>query len=143
MTSIAFHFNAPLKLDYACRLLRKASASGSTVAVWADSALLHKLDEQLWRFSAQDFVPHALIESLTPLHCSYTPIWLCDNASQGLGRQVLLNLTQDFPGEIANYERVIEVVSLDEQDKQRARQRWKQYKDLGYEILRHDLNLNS
>ena len=31
MTEIAFHFNAPDKLAYACRLLRKAVASGARV----------------------------------------------------------------------------------------------------------------
>ena len=31
MTDVAFHFNAPDKLAYACRLLRKAVGSGSRV----------------------------------------------------------------------------------------------------------------
>ncbi len=44
MTSIAFHFNVPGKLDYACRLLRKAVQSGSQVAVVAEQALLTQSD---------------------------------------------------------------------------------------------------
>ena len=40
MTEVTFHFNAPDKLGHACRLLRKAVASGAKVVVTGDSALL-------------------------------------------------------------------------------------------------------
>jgi DNA polymerase III subunit chi len=141
MTSVAFHFNAPGKLAYACRLLRKAAASGSTVAVLGDQALLAKLDEQLWSFSALDFVPHGHASGLTEQQREHTPIWLCDAPEQGLGRQVLVNLTQTLPSSVAQFDRVIEVVSQDEADRQSARLRWKHYTEQGYEIVRHDLNL--
>ncbi len=141
MPTIAFHFNAPGKLAYACRLLRKASASGSTVAVVGDAALLAKLDEQLWSFSALDFVPHGRVESMTAEQSDITPIWLCTTAPQGHGRQVLVNLTQAVQEGFDTFERVIEVVSQDEADRQTARQRWKHYSEGGYEIVRHDLNL--
>jgi DNA polymerase III subunit chi len=141
MTSVAFHFNAPAKLAYACRLLRKAAASGSTVAVLADQPILAKLDEQLWSFSALDFVPHGRVSLLSQLQRAHTPIWLCENAEQGLGQQVLVNLTQVVPSGFEGYERVIEVVIQDEADRQSARQRWKQYTERGIDIVRHDLNV--
>jgi DNA polymerase III subunit chi len=141
MTSVAFHFNAPAKLAYACRLLRKAAASGSRVAVLGDAALLAKLDEQLWSFSALDFVPHGHAQSLNEPQRNHTPIWLCSEAEQGVGQQVLVNLTQAIPSGVERFERVIEVVSQDEADRQSARQRWKYYTERGMEIVRHDLNL--
>jgi DNA polymerase III subunit chi len=143
MTAVAFHFNAPSKLAYACRLLRKAAAAGSTVAVLGDEPLLLKLDEQLWSFSALDFVPHARVNHLTAEQLAHTPIWLCNAAEQGQGRQVLVNLTQTVPTAYETYSRVIEVVSNDEADKQSARLRWKYYTERGIEIVRHDLNLVS
>jgi DNA polymerase-3 subunit chi len=54
MTEIAFHFNAPDKLAYACRLLRKAVNSGARVVVTGDAASLQALDTLLWTFSAGD-----------------------------------------------------------------------------------------
>jgi DNA polymerase III subunit chi len=143
MVSIAFHFNAPAKLAYACRLLRKAAASGSTVAVLADEPMLAKLDEQLWSFSALDFVPHGRVSQLGAVEQAITPIWLCASSEQGRGRQVLVNLTQAVPSSFEDFERVIEVVSQDEADRQSARQRWKQYTERGFEMIRHDLNLAS
>lgn len=143
MTSVAFHFNAPSKLAYACRLLRKASAGGSTVAVLGDELMLAKLDEQLWSFSALDFVPHGRVQSLPEPARADTPIWLCARAEEGQGRQVLVNLTQGVPTGFEAYERVIEVVSQDEADRQSARLRWKHYTERGIEIVRHDLNLSA
>ncbi len=143
MTAIAFHFNAPAKLSYACRLLRKAASTGSTVAVLADEAMLAKLDEQLWSFSALDFVPHARVGHLVDDQLARTPVWLCGSAGQGLGRQVLVNLTQAVPQGFEQFERVIEVVTLDESDRLQARSRWKHYSERGLDIVRHDLKLQS
>ena len=58
MTEIAFHFNAPDKLAYACRLLRKAVASGAKVVVTGAPASLQSLDTLLWTFSPHEFVAH-------------------------------------------------------------------------------------
>ncbi len=143
MTSIAFHFNAPTKLAYACRLLRKAVLSGSTVAVIGDEQMLAKLDEQLWSFSALDFVPHGRANSLSEQQREHTPIWLCVTAQEGRGRQVLVNLTQAVPVGLDGFERVIEVVSTDEVDRSSARGKWKHYAELGIPIVRHDLSLAS
>ena len=54
---------------------------------------------------------------------------------------VLLNLTDAYPAGFERFERVIEVVTLDEADRQRARERWKHYKAAGCEPLRHDLKI--
>ena len=37
-------------------------------------------------------------------------------------------------------QRLIEIVSLDEEDRRRARERYKFYRDRGYEIRTHDLS---
>jgi len=63
MTEIAFHFNAPDKLAYACRLLRKAVSSGAQVVVTGEPASLSALDTQLWTFAALEFVPHCRADS--------------------------------------------------------------------------------
>ena len=143
MTAIAFHFNAPAKLSYACRLLRKACVAGSTVAVLADDAMLAKLDEQLWSFSALDFVPHGRVGQLNTEQLARTPVWLCERSEQGIGRQVLVNLTQSVPQSFEQFDRVIEVVTQDESDRQQARGRWKCYTERGLDIVRHDLKLQT
>jgi DNA polymerase-3 subunit chi len=143
MTEIAFHFNAPDKLAYACRLLRKAVASGAKVVVTGDEASLQALDTLLWTFSALEFLPHCRADSPMEQRMA-SPIVLAAELEtvQALPHhQVLLNLSDAVMPGYERFERTIEVVTLDEQDRLHARQRWKHYADRGYAITRHDLKL--
>ena len=143
MTEIAFHFNAPDKLAYACRLLRKAVASGARVVVTGAPASLQALDTLLWTFSPLEFVAHCRWPS--PVHeLQASPVVLCDALTSTVldtHDQVLLNLGNSVPAGFEAFKRVIEVVTLDEDDRSTARSRWKHYADRGYEITRHDLKL--
>ncbi|GAB3502646.1 DNA polymerase III subunit chi [Curvibacter fontanus] len=141
MTEVAFHFNAPDKLAYACRLLRKAVAAGSRVVVTAPADALARLDILLWTFSQTDFVAHVR-QPAEPGLLAASPVVLTETPAQALPhRQVLLNLGTQLPAGFEQYQRVIEVVSVDDEDRQQARGRWKHYTELGYTIVRHDLNL--
>ena len=143
MTEIAFHFNAPDKWAYACRLLRKAMNAGVRVVVCAQSEGLAHLDGLLWTFSPLEFIPHCLA-SASKSELASSPVVLTEQLSadvQALHAQVLVNLGQGIAQGFESFDRVIEVVTLEEGDRQWARQRWKHYADRGYNIVRHDLNL--
>ena len=143
MTEIAFHFNAPDKVAYACRLLRKAVASGAKVVVVVPAEQLAYLDESLWTFSQLEFLAHCNIDSpqelrqASPVHLA-TSLEVMDAFTP---RDVLLNLNDSVCLGFDQFARVIEVVTLDDDDRQQARRRWKHYTDLGLNILRHDLKL--
>ena len=142
MTEIAFHFNAPDRLAYVCRLLRKAAAADAQLVVVGPSDQLDRLDSDLWTFSASDFVPHCGTQA-EPEVLAATPVVLAAQ-SDGLAlRQVLVNLGGDVPAGFERFERVIEVVGLDDADRQQARTRWRHYADRGYTITRHDLKLKN
>lgn len=141
MTDVAFHFGAPDKLGYACRLLRKAVGSGSSVLVVADEVALQQLDADLWAMSPTDFVAHCAgtADALMQQRC---PVLLSTRIDPTLvQKQVLVNLAQSVAEGFENFERVIEVVSTDERDRELARLRWKYYTERGYQITRHDLAL--
>ena len=140
MTEVAFHFNAPDKLAYACRLLRKAVAAGSSVTVTAEPDVLRRLDVQLWTFAPLEFVPHCSADADVAVQ-ALSPVVLTHDPSQSPHHQVLVNLGTGLPGSFERFERLIEVVALDDEDRQVARPRWKHYADRGYSIVRHDLKL--
>ena len=141
MTEIAFHFNAPDKLAYACRLLRKAYGSDAKVVVVGPAHDLASLDQALWTFSAVDFVPHSHAQEGG---AQAAPIVLAAAANDASAHsQVLLNLGDGVPEGFERFERLIEVVTLDDEDRRGARGRWKHYADRGYAITRHDLALKS
>jgi DNA polymerase-3 subunit chi len=136
MTEISFHVNTPDKVGYACRLLRKAWAAGSKVAVTGAPELLGELDAALWTFSAVDFIPHCH-GSAGQLR-DRTPIVLVDTPRAAPHVDVLLNLGGEVPDGFERFERLIEVVSADEDDLREGRLRWKHYASRGYAMTRHD-----
>jgi DNA polymerase-3 subunit chi len=142
MTEVAFHFNAPDRVAYACRLLRKAVASSAKLVVIGSPDVLQQLDRALWTFSAVDFVPHCFLESESYVVAA-SPVILSTSTHAVPHQQVLLNLGQLVPDGFERFERVIEVVALEDEDRQSARSRWKSYADRGYVITRHDLALKT
>ena len=140
MTEVAFHFNAPQKVSYACKLLRKATATGAQVAVVGEGDTLARLDVELWSFSALDFVAHCNSGDDAAL-VAHSPVMLCAQATDAPHHQVLVNLGHSMPAGFERFDRVIEVVTHDEADRNAARQRWKHYAERGYTIVRHDLAL--
>jgi DNA polymerase III subunit chi len=139
MTRIEFHFNAPERLQYACRLLRKASAQSLRIGVTGSPVSLRQLDAALWTFSAVDFLPHSTAAD-SPEIQQASPILLSDDPVTCVGRQVLVNLGDEVPAGFEGFERLIEIVAVDDHGRMTARQRWKHYTAKGYELLQHDLS---
>jgi DNA polymerase-3 subunit chi len=139
VTEIAFHFNAPDKLGYACRLLRKAYGAAAKVVVVGEPAALASLNDSLWTFSAVDFIPHSYGQDAATTALS--PVLLAETAVGAPHAQILVNLGGGVPAGFERFERLIEVVTQDDEDRQGARSRWKHYADRGYAIVRHDLAL--
>lgn len=139
MTEIAFHFNVPDKLPYACRLLRKVYQSGSRARVVGQVDTLAALDQALWTFSAQDFIPHCHSGADAAM-LTHSPIVLATTAAgaEDAG-DVLVNLGAAVPEGFERYARLIELVGQNQDDRTDARQRWRHYADRGYTITRHDL----
>lgn len=143
MTEIAFHFNAPDKLAYACRFARKVHRSGARLVITAPADTLHALDRMLWALSPQDFVAHCRSDADEELvHAS--PVLLAVDVPSTAHHEVLLNLYGEIPEGFARFERLVEVVSAqDETDRAQARSRWRHYASRGYSIVRHDLVLKA
>ena len=53
---------------------------------------------------------------------------------------MLLNLRDELPAFFSRFQRLIEIVSIDEEDRRLARERFKYYRDRGYDIRSHDLS---
>lgn len=143
MTAVAFHFNAPDKLAYTCRVARKVMRSGARLWVVAPPETVQTLDNMMWEMAARDFVAHCTAEA-GPQVLVHSPIVLASNALEPTHQSVLLNLHTHVPQGFDQFERLIEVVSThDDADRLAARQRWRQYTELGYSLIRHDLALKA
>jgi len=141
MTQVDFHFNASEKLPYVCRLLIKASGQGRRVGVLADQDTTHLLNQALWNLNAIDFVSHCDVTDPAHLleHSSviFSTDWTLLRQHPKL--DVFLNMNELAPDHLQGVPRLIEVVGPEERDKSSARQRWKHYSQLGFQINRFDL----
>lgn len=137
MTRIDFYFNAPDRVQVACRLAGKALAERSALLIYApEPELASRLDRMLWTWPATSFVPHCALED--PL-ATETPVLLARNEEMPQRFAVLLNLSNECPPHFARFERLLEVVGADDAEREAGRERYRAYRSRGYAIANHDL----
>ena len=137
MTSIDFYFNATDRFEVACRLAGKAVAQKKSMVIYAPGAeVAQRIDQMLWTWQALSFVPHCLAGD--PI-AAETPVLIAQDAGLAPDCDVLVNLSAQCPEFFARYARLLEIVSLDDEDRKAGRARYAWYRDRGYAIRNHDL----
>jgi DNA polymerase-3 subunit chi len=139
VTEVEFHTGVPDKLAFACRLLRKAYRKGARVAVAGAPGLLTELDRALWTFDERDFVPHlrASASAAAPVRVR-TPLWLLDAPLAAAEMPpVLVHLGGAELPAADQFSRVIEVVGTAPGDEAAGRERWRQYRQQGLQVVHH------
>lgn len=140
MTRIDFYTHVEDKLKTACVLAGKAYALGLKVMVYCpDDETARRFDRMLWTSPATGFVPHCAPED--PL-AEETPVHVDSRGERLLHDEVLINLRAEWPPFFARYQRLVEIVSVEDADRESARARFRFYRDRGYEIRSHDLSRN-
>ncbi|MEO8739033.1 MAG: DNA polymerase III subunit chi [Casimicrobiaceae bacterium] len=141
MTAIDFYTHVTDRLDVAAKLVVKAfTQHGSVRVLTADAAATDALDRRLWLLPATGFLPHCRAgDRLAP----ETPIWI-DHVLEHHGpAAVLINLHTAPPPFFARFERLAEIVGIDPDDAAGARERFRFYRDRGYELRTHNLGAGS
>lgn len=130
MTRVDFHSQVADKIHYSCRLIRKARAANCQILVLSqDAQQAQALDQALWNFSASDFLPHVMLDD--PL-APQTPIIITTALRDALPHyELLINLSQQLPENFLQFNRVIEVISQQEEDAANGRQRFRLYQQQG------------
>ena len=138
MTRIDFYFEAEDKLQVACRLSAKAVQQKLRVLIYAaGEADAQRIDKMLWTWQATGFVPHCMARS--PL-AAQTPVLITHDPEDTPHDEVLLNLHSQWPPAFSRFQRLVEVVGRDDEDRKAARARFRFYRTRGYEIVNHDLS---
>ena len=137
MTRIDFYFNAPSKIDVARKLATKAFNTGQNVLVYTpDPAQAQALDTAFWTAQQLSFLPH--VRCGHPL-ARQTPILIGADADELASADILINLSGQPPECFGRFTRLLEVVSGEDDDRERARERYRFYKQRGYPLETHDL----
>lgn len=121
----------------ACRLVEKAYLRGHRVFIYCNNQQeAHLLDELLWTFKDNSFIPHNLQgegpEPPPPIQIGY------QSEPRGFN-DILLNLNQDLPAFYARFQRIMEIVPNDEAAKELCRQHYKAYRAKQCELHTHEM----
>lgn len=119
---------APAHFTLACQLCADLYRANQRVFVYtAHQQMAEQLDELLWQFDAERFVPHNLSGEGPARGAPVEIGWQAPRQS----RQVLINLTDTMPDFVRRFARVIEFVPAEPALKAQARERYKQYRQTG------------
>ena len=137
MTSIDFYFNAEDRLQVACRLAGKSVAQGKRMLIYAPQPeTASRIDKLLWTWPAIGFVPHCVAhDALAPV----TPVLIAAAEETPPDCELLLNLSADCPPHFGRFERLLEIVATQDDERQAGRERYRFYLHRGYRISDHDL----
>lgn len=95
-----------------------------------DQSQAEQVDELLWAFDSDSFVPHNLIgegpKQGAPVEIGSAPL-------RGR-RPVLINLTSSVPDFANQFQFIVDFVPSDDTLKQQARERFKHYRQWGFKI---------
>jgi DNA polymerase-3 subunit chi len=118
-----------------CELVKKAYASEQPTLILACSPeQAEALDEKLWEFDDDAFIPHQLAGDDDD---SITAVVIAPPGVATADRPLVVNLRDECaPG---SYERVLEVVAADPAERDGSRVRWAEYKRRGFEVNKYDM----
>ena len=126
--------NEPLRL--VCELARKAyEANQWTLILARDEAQAEALDDLLWAFDEDAYIPHQIAG--TDDEDELTPVLIVTPSFDAPSRALVINLRDEaYTGAC---ERVLEVVPADPAARDPLRERWKQYKARGMDLNKYDM----
>lgn len=143
MTNIDFYILSDTTTDarfaFACRLTDTILRKQHRVHIHVDdTATAALMDEQLWQFRPDRYVPHMRldtpIEPMPPVTIGY------GSEVPEPGINVLLNLSLTIPHWFSRFDRVAEIINQHQNVLNAKRQCWQTYKQRGYPVKSHDLS---
>ena len=140
MTLIDFYIMSDQKPDarqrLACKIAEKAYKKGHKIYIHTESEQQsNSMDKLLWTFRGGSFIPH----SITNKDKTGAPVLIGHDSEPECIPDVLINLSHEVPGFFSRFERVAEVITEDAEQKKKGRERYKFYRDRGYELRNHNL----
>ncbi|MDK2777560.1 MAG: DNA polymerase III subunit chi [Pseudomonadota bacterium] len=144
MTQVDFYILAAQTHDeralFACRLAEKAFSRGNRVLIQTDSEqAARQLDELLWTFREESFIPHALLSGDDAADdCPVNIGWQQD---PGHHHDVILNLSAEMPSFFGRFQRFINIVIQQDDVLDYTRNHYRFLKDRGYPINNIDMRL--
>lgn len=137
MTHIDFHILPDASVEarwlYSCRLIEKVANLGHSILIAVDTEEeAQALDDLLWSFKPESFIPHQIIggENESSVEITFSE-------QSGDHNQVLINLSSQVPDYFSRFTRLSEIVIQEPKILENTREHYRFYKQRGYPITQH------
>ena len=118
-----------------CELAKRAFAAQQPTLILArDHAQAEAIDELLWAFDEDAFIPHQLAGDEDDAD---TAVLIVPPGVETPDRPLVVNLRETCP--TGQFQRVLEVVAADPAERTGSRTRWREYQQRGFELLKNDM----
>lgn len=143
MTRVDFYIleedTVDARMLFVCRLIDKVVRRGMRVLVCvADPGTADALDDLLWSFRPESFIPHA-IAGTEEAEDEDVPVIITAGEDLANQHELLINLTNEVPSFFSRFQRLAEVAVQEEKLLQVTREHYAFYKQRGYPIETHKL----
>ncbi len=136
MTRIDFYQTSGDEHAFVCRLIDMVYRKGRQIYVHTSTEEQAKaLNEQLWTFKEDSFVPHSLHSEAMDV-----PIKIGFDHEPEEHQDVLINLSGQIPHFFSRFDRVAEIVPADQNSRKFARENYAYYKERGYVLNYHEIS---
>jgi DNA polymerase-3 subunit chi len=123
------------RFKLACRIVEKAYRLGHRVYVrTGNSDDTNVLDDLLWTFSQNSFVPHQLSTESGSLD---SPVVIGEHAPAAEDTDVVISVADDPVSDFTAYPRIVEIVGCENAEKASGRNRFRYYREHGVEPNTH------
>ncbi len=127
------------RVEFCCRLVDKAFPQHSNIDIYTQDEIQNEaLDDALWAFKADSFLPHSVTSDDTP----HSPIGISnslDNFKGTKNNALLIMLNKELPSAFSSYQRLCLIIPNIEHEIQEARRLYKQLSETKHSVNIHDL----
>ncbi len=132
MTRVQFYSNVTDKQAAIAVLAQRALARKNLMTIIVESEqAAQACSQNLWQHGETSFLPNVLapdaLAKTTPIVIDWQENQLCQD-------DILINLSNSQLTVFSRFKHLVELVGTDEQEKVLARERYKFYRDRGYEV---------
>jgi len=124
----------------ACQLSEKAFKQDYKILILGQSsAQIQSLNETLWTFKENSFIPHQIVNSIEDVDSELLNIALSTESTSFPKANLLINLSGHVPNNANQFERIAEIVPAQKNQRTASRARYKQYKAQSFELNTHEI----
>jgi len=122
---------------FACMMTHKVWSEGQLLFInTATREMAEAFDNLLWTYHDISFVPHEIMDAVKSGESPVIIGWQGKTPEQS---EVILNLAPDIPTNAERFARIIEIVADDQILKQQARNRYREYRERGFDLHNHNI----